>query len=197
MPIAPIHPRPPRRLVAASALALAACLHPPQPPPAASPAVTLTVAPVAPRFSPGEPIELAIELQNAGAVATRVSPIVDGNLRIVSLERDGAAVSATEATISYSTSLRTVLAQSLVALAPGARARATWTTRFDGDQNLPALQVVHYDPEGVHRVQSYGVGAPGTYTMHVIYRFGNPWTQPADVFTGETNVAKVTFVVGP
>lgn len=55
----------------------------------------------------------------------------------------------------------------------------------------------HYDPEGVHRGQLYGVGAPGAYTMHVIYRFADPWTQPADVFTGETNVAKVTFVVGP
>lgn len=193
----PIHHLVTRWLVAAAALALAACYHNPPLPPTTRPAVTLTVAPVAPRFSPGAPIEFVLELQNAGAVATRVSPLVEGNLRIVSLERDGAPIGASEATVSYSTSLRTVLAQSLVALAPGARARASWTTRFDGDQNLPALQVVHFDPEGVHRGQSYGVGAPGAYTMHVIYRFGDPWTQPADVFTGETNVAKVTFVVGP
>jgi hypothetical protein len=183
----------------ALALAFAACSAATCPPALAAPppSVKLTVTPAAPRFAPGAPIKLVLDLHNVGTTALRVSPIPDGNLRIVSLQRDGAPVGTTDHVINYSASLKTAFDKSLVTLAPGAHAQGGWTSTIDPDQGTPALAVVHYDPEGVHRVLLRGVSTPGIYTMHVIYRLGDPWGRPTDVFTGETNLATVKFVVGP
>ena len=161
------------------------------------PVVKLAVSPTAPQFTVGDPVTLSIDLENVGIVTTRVSTLTDGNLRIVALDRDGSPVVPRETTIRYRDSLKSLLNGTMATLAPGEHVVFDWQSVVDPPQSGPAFQVVRYDPDGADTASLSAVAQPGRYTMTLVYRFGDPWGQPYDVFTGETNQATVTFVVGP
>lgn len=165
--------------------------------PPVKPMVQLAVSASAPSFSQGDPVTLVLDFENISSVNTRISTMTDGNLWIISLDRDGTPVIARETVIRYRDGLKTLLSKNLVTLAPGALTSATWVSAMDPPQSAHSLQVVRFDPEGSYTASLFGVGQPGTYKLTVVYRFGDPWTQPADVFVGETNQATVTFAVSP
>jgi hypothetical protein len=179
-------------------LLIGACTCP-KPPihPTTRGAVKLTVSPSAPRFAPGTPITLTLDFENVGTADVRLSTVVDGNLHLVTLRRNGKSVIGRQIGIRLSNDLATLIAKNDTKLAPGAHTQLTWSSRLDPEQNTQALQVVRFDPEGNHTGQLAAVGNAGTYTLNVVYRHADPWTQPDSVFTGETNVAAATFEVGP
>ena len=172
---------------------LVACQSLPPPPQLQ---VELSVRAASASFVTGDPVRLQIELKNIGTSPARVGTMADGNLRMIAVDRNGTTVIPRETAIRY-VHLKSLLNSNLQTLGPGQSTTIEWITINDPPQNAQAFQVVRYDPEGALTASLSAVSAPGSYTVTLVYRFGDPWAQPLDLYTGETNQASAQFSIAP
>lgn len=159
--------------------------------------VKLTAAPAASTFSIGQPVTVNFQLTNTGGTAVRLSDLTDGNLRIVSFQRNGIDVPTRKTSVDYDDDLANVLSQSLKLVAPGASIAGTWTSALDDGANglrEQALTAVTYANSGQYTAQLFGLGSSGTYTVAFYYEYPTA-SGPAGTFLGKTNTATVTFNV--
>jgi len=157
--------------------------------------VKLSISPSTTTFAYKQPVKLHLTFENKGNEKINISTMTDGNLWAISLTRDGVPVVARETYVRYRNGLKMLISKKFSSLAPGGTVSTVWTSNMDTQQQAQSLQFVRFDPEGYHAAALYNVGQPGNYTMTIIYRHGNPWAQPLDVFVGETNEATVSFSV--
>ena len=170
---------------------ISSCTKPPQ----LKSDISLSGSPSVASFAHGQPVILNLIFENTGSTNAIFSTMTDGNLWVISLERDGQAVVPRETIIRYRESLKTLIASNIETLTPGDNASALWTSIMDPPQGSHSLQAVRFNPEGSHSASLYDVGQPGDYKLTLIYRHGDPWAQSTNVFVGETNQVSVSFSV--
>lgn len=93
----------------------------------ASPPVTLSVRSVQDDYDTGEDVRLVLSLANTGTAETSVSDMLMGNIRIVSLRRDGEDVATRTTPIRFIVPLSARLKESLVVLRPGENVEIPWS----------------------------------------------------------------------
>lgn len=159
--------------------------------------VRLTATSVKPAYQSGEPIEIALTLENTGTVFLNLSDQVTGNLHIISLTRDGAPVPTRGSIVNFLEDLGYTLEQSLKAVAPGQRLQLVWRSERDHVLGQQALDTVEYQTEDFHHITFHGVQTPGKYELAVVYQFPSEAAPDAQPYVAPTDVANVAFDVLP
>ncbi len=159
--------------------------------------ITLSVSTDKSPYRAGEEIRLALRLDNTGDVTSCVSNMVEGNIRIVSLTKNGEAVSTRSAPISFIEHLSLILEKSLAALLPRESLDIPMSSRVDSGFEKQALRTVALS-EGQSVATFYDVEAPGEYDLSLVYEYPAASSPDcADVFAGETNRAETSFTIVP
>lgn len=166
----------------------------PIPVPAAT--VRLTATSAASSYSAGSPIGIAIALTNTSAGNLGLSTIVDGNLVVTSVTRDGQAVATVPTYASFDDGFSSALANSLVSVAAGSSVTMDWTSDFNQSFGGEGLLNTAYTGAEIGTGTYYDLSKPGSYaiTFHYLYR-GPTGRFPDTVFAGPTNSVTVRFSV--
>lgn len=160
-----------------------------------SAAVTLTASTDKASYSSHDSINLTLRLANSGNKETCVSDAALGNIKFLSLTRDGKSVETRTATSYYITSLSEMIKAKLTKLAPGKSTEIALSS--SQDPGLHANAFYSTAPEGTYGKSTfYNVGAAGTYEMKIMYEYsGEPSPDCPDVWKGPIEPATVTFTV--
>lgn len=174
-------------------LTFAACA----PPSGGGERVVLGIVSSQPAYAAGATVRLRLTLENAGAEAIALSPIVDGTIRVVSLRRDGVDVATRETLIDFEDDLASILEFGLKTVAPGERADFDWISFNDRLLHGQTLQTVAFLPEDDHKATLYDIGAAGRYELVAVYSYPGPKGPTGNTFSGTTNEATVRFIITP
>ena len=159
--------------------------------------VRLTATSVKSAYQSGEPIEIALTLENTGTVLANLSDRVTGTLQIISLTRDGTPVPTRSSIVNFLEDLGYTLEQSLKAVAPGQTLQLVWRSERDHVLGQQALDTVEFQTEDFHHITFYGVQTPGKYELAVVYQFPSEAAPNAQPYLGPTDPAIVAFEVLP
>jgi hypothetical protein len=160
------------------------------------PGIELSIASAKASYAAGERIDLTITLTNDGQAAGGLSSMIEGNLTVVSMTRDGAGVTPETRTILIDEELGAALALSLASVAPGDAVTGPWQSGADGNGGR-ALRTVVLDASGPS-ARLYSVSQPGAYELRVRYRYaGATPASGAAPLAGESNEAVVSFTIAP
>ena len=146
-------------------------------------------------YASGTPVVLTVSLTNGGAQVIRVSHLLESNIRIVSLTKDGAAVIQNELDMDTDVDLRVLAADRLVDLAPGASTNLTWTASDEGPQGQLALFWGTVAADGTLQGRFAPVVEPGHYTLSAVYLYAG--AADSSVFTDSSTVGQVSFDITP
>ena len=174
-------------------LALSMCICNTGCPPAKN--VTLTADSAKTVYATGEPIDISLTLTNTGTSVVNLSRLLDGNITISSLTRNGAVVPAASEDIRYEMDLATILKDSVVAVNPGQDVSIRLTSYSYDKLGGQVLRTVKYQPSDRHKALLRQVNQPGSYNLALVYKYAGP-SSPG-VFSSETNVAHIAFTVTP
>jgi hypothetical protein len=145
-------------------------------------------------FRAGEPVILDAALRNTGAEAVTVSPVALGNLKILSLLRDGSPVRSRLTVAALDESLVSLHARVETVLPPGGTQRFVWQS--DPDQGGQALEVAVDQGAAPTQITLYEVAQSGTYRLSAVFHPSLPRRGP-NAFSGDSTVADVTFTLAP
>lgn len=148
-------------------------------------------------YGAGEEIRFTLQLSNTGDVESCASNLVEGNIRVVSLTRNGEEVTTRSAPISFIEHLSLLLEKSLAVLRPGESLDIAMASWVDPGLEKQALRTVALSKsESV--ATFYDVDAPGDYNLTFVYEYpGTSSPDCPDVFQGETNQDGIVFTVTP
>lgn len=159
--------------------------------------IGLNVSPDKPSYKTGEEIRFALRLNNSGDAKTCVSDMSAGNVRFVSLTRDGQKVETRSAPSYFIAPLPEMLKASLTPINPGESLDIMLQSMVDEGLGGQALQTTASD-DGRGIATFYDVQKPGNYTLEVIYEYpGSKSPDCPSVFKGGTNTASASFTVTP
>ena len=148
-----------------------------------------------PSYVSGEEIKLAVRLTNTGNKNTCVSDTALGNIKFLSVKRDGKPVETRTAPSYFITSLAEMIKSKLKQLAPGEKMEIALSSSEDPGLKAQALYTTALDKTS-GLATFYGVQLPGTYQIELAYEYlGEPSADCSDVFRGITNTATVSFTV--
>lgn len=148
-------------------------------------------------YSAGERIEIELKIENTGDVDTAVSALVEGNIRMVSVERDGVFVPTRTVAIRPDDDLGSQMQQQLRTLAPGQSVTITWYSILDRPQSGRSLETVTYLPAARDQVSSHLVSVPGSYEVRFFYLYTGPLGTVPNVFQARSNEVALAFTVTP
>ena len=158
--------------------------------------VKLSAAASANSYPMGTPIGIAATLTNRSGGPLGLSGIVDGNLVITSVTRDGARVATVPTMTNYLNGFPAALSDSLASVPAGGSLSMTWTSDFNQSLGGEALLGTVFTGAAIGSSTYYDLSLPGTYTITFHYRYKGPTSSfPGTVFRGKTNSVKVTFNV--
>jgi len=156
----------------------------------------LTAAATANTYSVGSPIGIAATLTNHSGGALGLSNIVDGNLRITSITRDGARVATVPTMTNYLNGFPAALSSSLSSVAAGGSVSIAWTSDYNQTFNGEGLLATVFNGSAIGKSTYYDLAQPGNYVITFHYKYRGPTGGfPGTVFTGKTNSVSVTFNV--
>lgn len=158
--------------------------------------VSLSASPSQPSYLLGERVVIHWTLTNGGGIALGLSPVPDGNLRILSFTRDGQPVSPVASIVTYDAGLPAMLEGGLTAVSAGGTLSSTWSSDLNGELGGEILSAVQPRSDLRGQAAFYPLTTPGTYSVTLTYQYaGSLTTYPGAVFTGQTNRVTVTFQV--
>ncbi|MCB1058302.1 MAG: hypothetical protein KDD11_22610 [Acidobacteria bacterium] len=159
--------------------------------------VVLTGAASSSTYQAGDPVVINLALTNRSGQAVTVSPIVEGNVRVLSLTRDGVDVPYVSAEIDLEDGHDHYLTGTMVSLAAGARIDLNaWHSQYDETLGGEALGSPTFSNSGIYMIQLHSLTDPGNYELMVTYQYAGPTTGiPVDTFTRRTNNASIKFTV--
>lgn len=157
--------------------------------------VSLSASTDKPSYSSGDEVTLSVGLTNAGKESVCLSNTALGNIKFVSVTRDGAPVETRTAPSYFLTSLSEMMKSKLLALPPGEKMDIAIVSSEDPGLHARTLDAM--TASGTAGVATfYNIALPGTYKVDVAYEYpGEASPSCADVFKGMTNTATVSFVV--
>lgn len=160
-----------------------------------SAAIALTASTDKASYSSGESINLKVHLANSGNRKTCVSDTALGNIKFLSVTRDGKSVETRTAPSFYITSLSEMMKAKLKSLAPGESTEIALSS--SEDPGLHASAFYSTAAQGTYGLSTfYNVGAAGTYEMKIAYEYtGDASPDCSDVFKASINPVTVTFKV--
>lgn len=160
-----------------------------------SAALILTASTDKASYSSGDSINLVVRLTNSGTRETCVSDMVLGNIKFLSVTRNGKSVEMRTAPSYYITSLSEMMKAKLKRIAPGESTAVALSS--SQDPGLDANAFYSTTPKGTYGMSTfYKVGAAGTYEMKIAYEYpGEPSHDCPDVFKKTIESATVTFTV--
>jgi len=162
---------------------------------AQSPPVLLTAAAKS-TYAQGEAINIHLILMNIGGQSVLLSDLIDGNIKITALSRNGLAVPIRRSDIDYDEDFRFLLNQSLKLVSPGQQlAMVPWSSRNDSVLGGQALRTVQFGSQDNHLALFHSVSLPGKYALSLVYEFPVPSTTDSQLFRGATNEVTVAFSI--
>jgi len=136
----------------------------------AASALSLKLAVSKPQYAPGEPVVLSIAVSNSGAESCRVSRVADGFVSIVSLTRDGVALTPIITSGDYINGFTAFLTSNLVSLAPKAsRSLSLASAPAYGADKAMALEAASLDAKDTAALAIWPVDRPGRYEIAIRY----------------------------
>lgn len=161
------------------------------------PAIQLAGSASSTLYNVGDPVLIYLTLLNPGNQAVSISPVIEGNVQILSLTRDGVAVPAYRSELDLEDDYDQYLSSSLVTLAAGATLSLnTWHSDLDLVHAGQAIGSPVFSATGAHVVQMHSLTVPGNYRLVVTYQYAGPTTGiPANTFTRRTNNATIKFTI--
>lgn len=158
--------------------------------------VTLSAVSASSTYTLGTPIGIAITLTNNSAGALGLSTIVDGNLVVTSVTRDGVAVPTAPSVTNFDNGFRSALSDSLTSVPAGGSVTMSWTTSFNQSIGGEALKDTDFTGNDIGTGVFYDLSQPGNYSITFHYQYKGPTGRfSGTVFTGRTNAVTVTFNV--
>lgn len=149
-------------------------------------------------YNTSEPIRIALTLVNNTGASVTLSPMIDGNVRIVSMTHDGAPVSPVAEVVRYDDDLGAVLRNSLRSNAAGqSLVLDAWTSTFAVQSGDRALKIVTYDAAGHHTAQVYPVRSAGNYALTVVYQYAGLQSATGAAYAAASTTVQVMFTVTP
>jgi hypothetical protein len=159
------------------------------------PKVTLNGVSLQSLYQVGDEVQLRLTLTNQSFAPTLLSGLVEGNLRVVSLTRDGVAVPTSSSAARTYEGLALVLEHSLTSVPPGGQLTVPWSSNPSLALGGETLTTVALASDGRHTSMGFSVDAPGDYELRVIYQYAGTVPPNSGVFTDRTNVAGIRFSV--
>lgn len=157
--------------------------------------ISLGVSSDKPSYASSDEIKLTVSLTNAGDSNACLSNTALGNIKFLSVTRDGNPVETRNAPSYFLTSLSEIIKSKLRPLAPGEKIEIALSSSEDPGLGARALSTVA--TEGTAGMATfYNIKLPGTYKIDVAYEYpGEPSADCSDIFKGATNVATVSFII--
>lgn len=137
--------------------------------------IDLTVLSTQPQFSVGEPVRLTLALKNNSADTVALQTTVPGCFRILSVTRDGQAVSGRTTPIFYVVPLLAQFSDGFVSVKRGAGLQVAYASQRD--YALPSapesLYSVDYN-SAAPEITYYSLSQPGDYVVTFQYQYPGP-----------------------
>lgn len=159
------------------------------------PEVTLSVNTNKTSYRVDEPILIEATIKNNSADALWFSPRWIGNMKVVSLTRDGQTVIARETTTTYEVELGVVLQGSLVEIPASQSVSIQWGSQPEATISGHVLETVQLNAQYPHPTLLYPVNQPGSYQLSIAYHYLGETGGNTKVYQDLTNTAKVSFTV--
>jgi hypothetical protein len=158
--------------------------------------VAVRLSPAKATFAHGEPVTLSLVLDNRTGKACRAGGVPEGVVKVVSLTRDGAAVTAVQSTADYIDGFATFLAANLVPVAPGRSLSLSLTSRPHAtDAARTGLESSELDANGQAAVAFWPVDQAGRYTLTVSYLVPPLPGEPGDLCAVAPTAVSASFTV--
>ena len=141
----------------------------------------------------GDPIAFTLTLVNRTPAPVAVSPGIAGNIRVVSVTRNGTPVRGMQGVVHSDIPLAAVIDRSVTLLNPSARLVLKWNT--DSQQAPPTLRTFNAQRDPA-MTTDYVLRQPGDYRIRVQYQWGGSANVPR-VYRPASNVATVAFTIHP
>lgn len=157
--------------------------------------VSLKASSDKPSYASGEEVKLTVSLINAGGNNTCLSDTALGNIKFLSVTRDGKPVETRTAPSYFIISLSEMIKSKLRQLAPGESMEIVLSSSDDPGLGAQALYTTALDnTSGL--ATFYNIEPLGTYQIEMAYEYpGEPSADCSDVFKGAINTAIVSFTV--
>ncbi len=187
-------------LLAGALMAGGACkVSPPKPAPsrpAGSAGIGLRIAPSKALYRSGEPIVLSLLLTNRTAESCHLSRVAAGAVTILSLTRDGTAITPVLSTGSYLDGFASFLAANLVAVAPGASQTVSLASELNpATGGRAALRTASLGSNDQAALAFWPVDQVGHYTLTASYLLPPLPRAPIDRCGVSANTVSVSFSV--
>jgi len=164
------------------------------PAPVPVPGVRLDAVASSPQYLAGETVDILITLTNETSQTLGLSNRVEGNIQVVSFQRNGVAVPVRKTAIDFFEGLGSRLSNSLVSVTAGQSLQSTWHSVLDPVQGAEALDTVQFSDSDDDGLTLYGLGSPGTYSLTIVYQYPGPTHSfPGTVYLRQTNTVTVSF----
>ncbi|ANM30833.1 hypothetical protein ABI59_16500 [Acidobacteria bacterium Mor1] len=156
--------------------------------------VKLTAAVPAAPFLLGDPVDIQLTLTNNGPGATELSPIIEGNFRVVSVTRDGRDVLPVSSISVFNDELAYSLEQTLQSVGVGGSTSLTWRSGYRSNIGGQGLTSVSYSSSDHHPAHLYSLNQSGSYEIRVFYKYAG-LDAHSNPYKGKTNTVTIKFDV--
>ncbi|MEM7052607.1 MAG: hypothetical protein AAF604_23285 [Acidobacteriota bacterium] len=147
-------------------------------------------------YSWWETVRIDLTLTNQGFSAIGLCPDFEGNIRVVSLKRDGVAIAPRLTWIDFDEDLGWILNQNLETVPRGGSLSLSWESGYDQVSGEEALEAVIFNKTtDLHQESIYPIGTAGTYEIKLRYRYPASTRFSTPVFTGSSNTITLTFTI--
>ena len=146
-------------------------------------------------YAPNEDVIITVNLNNSGDAPTCLSDRAQGNIKLLSVTRDGESVATREAPSHFIEALYSLVRADLKEVGPGEAMDIELVSTQDPGLGARALYAIRID--GTAGMSTfYAIEQPGEYEVQVAYEYeGESSTECENIYMGPTNTSTVTFSV--
>jgi hypothetical protein len=185
----------PAGLAAVVAIVGAGCSDPKPPTPSRT-GLSMTATAYADEYAAGEPIRLGVSITNQGSRACQLIAIPDGTLTVVSMTRDGVAVTPAVTSSEYINGFSDFLRKGFRELPPGQSITLSATSWQAGAAGgVQALDTSQMDTSDEAARIFWPVDAPGRYVLGIRYSLPPVDGAPAGLCEVPDAPAQLEFTV--